>query len=196
MSRSSWLAGARALLRFARSGRRVAAPAQKREHPRVISTESGAAPSPLRSTAFDVGQEIRAVLGDARRQRVRLEIAVQPELVLNADRGGFHRALADLVQHACSQALVSRILVTASRSGEWIQVCVSDDGMGADLGSRQRALWPIERLIAQQGGSLEVASWPEQGTTVLTRWPEAEAEPLTNGPGRVSFVARERAPTG
>lgn len=196
MSRSTWLAGARALLRLIRGGRGASAASQKSEHPRAPSTQNWAAPAPLRSTTFDVEQEIRAILGDAAvaAQRVRLEIAVQPELVLHADRAGFHRSLAGLVQHACSQALVSRILVTASRSGEWIEVAVSDDAIDADLGSRQHALWHIERLIAQQGGSLEVASWSDQGITVLTRW--HQAGPVANGPGPVSSAMRERAPTG
>jgi glucose-6-phosphate-specific signal transduction histidine kinase len=143
---------------------------------------------------LDVEQEIRAVLGDARPQRVRLEIAVQPGLTLRVDRAGFDMVLAGVVRHACARAFVSRVLVTASRSGEWIQVGVSDDGIGADVGSQRDGLWPIERLIAQQGGSLEIASWPDQGTTVLTRWPAAG--PVVDEPGRASFVAHERAPTG
>src|SRR5271163_2328364 len=161
MSPSTWLAGARALLRFTRNGRRAPAPAQKCEHLRVSSTENGTAPAPLGSTTFDVEQDVRSLLGDAaaaaRPQRVRLEIAVQPELALRGDRTVFRQSLAGLVQQACSQALVSRVLVTASRSGEWIHVSVSDDGIGADRRTRQLALWPIERLVAQQGGSLEVA---------------------------------------
>lgn len=195
MTRSSWLTGTLALLRFTRSGRPSSAPTQKRERPPVIiSVENGVAPSPLRLGTFDVGQEIRAILTNARPQRVRLEIAVQPDLRLHADSAAFRQALAGLVQHACSQALVSRVLVAASQSGESIQVGISDDCIGADLGSRQRALWPIERLIAQQGGSLEVASWPDQGTTVLTRWPEAG--PAANRSGPVPYAVRERVATG
>jgi len=151
--------------------------------------------SSLRSTTFDLEQEIRAILGDAARpQRARLEIAVQPDLTLHADRAGFRRTLAGVVQQVCSQAMISRVLVTASRSGEWIQVAVSDDGIGPDLESRQQALRPIERLIAQQGGSLEVATWPDEGTTVLMRWPEMG--PVANEAGRLPLVVRERAPTG
>jgi len=190
MPRSTWLAGARALLGFTRSGRLPVAPAQKREHPQAIGVEDAATRAPRGAATFEVEQEIRAVLGDVRLQRVRLEIAVQPELVLRADRGDFRRVLAGLVQHACSQALVSRVLVTASRSGASIQVGVSDDGISADLGSRQRTLWPIERLLAQQGGSLEVVRWPDQGTIVLARWPEAGH--AANGPGGGPFVVRER----
>jgi glucose-6-phosphate-specific signal transduction histidine kinase len=143
---------------------------------------------------LDVEQEIRAVLCDARPHRVRLEIAVQPELALRADRAGFRMVLAGAVQYACSRAFVSRVLVTGSRSGEWIQVGVSDDGIDTDVGSQPQELSPIERLIAQQGGSLEIASWPDQGTTVLTRWPETGL--AVDEPGRARFVARERAPTG
>jgi len=159
-----------------------------------MGVENGAAPAASQPATFDVEQEIRAVLSDVRPQRVRLEIAVQPELVLHADRAAFHQALAGLVQHACSQALVSRVLVTASRSGASIQVGVSDDGIGADLGSQQRTLRPIERLLSQQGGSLEVASWPDQGIVVLTRWPEAGH--AANGPGGPPFVVRKRVATG
>jgi len=169
-------------------------PTQRREAAPAISVENGATPVPRRAATFDVEHEIRAVLSDVRPERARLEIAVQPDLVLHADRADFHRVLAGLVQHACSQALVSRVVVTASRSGASIEVGVGDDGIGADLGLQQRTLRPIERLLAQQGGSLEVTSWPDQGTIVLTRWPQAGH--TANEPGGAAFVIRERVAVG
>jgi signal transduction histidine kinase len=197
MSLSTLLAGARALLRLTHDGGRVPARAQQREPPRIGGTENRASPPPPRSTTFDVEPEIRSVLGEAavatRTQRVRFEIAVQPELALRADRALFRQVLAGLVQQACSQALVGRVLVTASRSGEWIELSVSDDANGADRRTRQNALRPIERLLAQQGGSLELASWSDQGTTVLTHWPETG--PMATGQGGVSLsYAKELRP--
>ncbi len=96
--------------------------------------------------------------------------------------------------HACSQALVGRVLLTASRSGEWVQVSVSDDAVGSDERAREDALRPIERLIVRQDGMLEITSWPHQGTTILIRWPASG--PTETEQERVPFVARERVSTG
>jgi signal transduction histidine kinase len=186
------------MLRLIRDGSRAPVPARQGEPPRIRAAESRAASPTARWTRFDVEPEIRSVLGEAavaaRPQPVRFEIAVQPGLAFRADRAVFRGALAALVQQACSQALVGRVLVTASRTGEWIELSVSDDANGADRRTRQNALRPIESLLAEQGGSLEVASWSDQGTTVLMHWPEAG--PMATGEGGLSFVACERAPTG
>jgi signal transduction histidine kinase len=96
--------------------------------------------------------------------------------MLYGDRDAFRGALAGLVRQAGSQALVSRVLVTAFRLGDLIQVGVTDDGLGFDRFDRrapQDALRPIERLIALQGRTLEITSWPDQGAKVLMRWPES-----------------------
>jgi signal transduction histidine kinase len=170
-------------------------PAQEREQ--ASSTEHETAPVPARLTALDVEQEIRSVLGEVAAasgsQPVRLEIAVQSELMLYGDRAAFHHALAALLRQVSSLALVGRVLVTASRSGEWVQVNVTDDGTGAERRAREAALQPIERLIARQGGTLEVASFPE-GATVLTRWPVTG--PATAGQGRLPLDVGERISTG
>ncbi len=130
----------------------------------------------------------------SRPHRVRLEIAVQPELRLSSYRATFRQVLTELVRQAGSQALVGRILVTASRSGEWVQVSVSDDAIGADQRAREDALRSIEHLLAQQGGELEITSWPDQGVTVLALW--LETGPAEPGQGRAPTVARERVSTG
>jgi hypothetical protein len=62
---------------------------------------------------------------------------VQSELMLYGDRDAFRGALAGLVRQAGSQALVSRVLVTAFRLGDLIQVGVTDDGLGFDRFDRR-----------------------------------------------------------
>jgi hypothetical protein len=195
MSLSAWLAGARALLRSNRGGTRAPALPQKRDQP--VNTANEAAPAEAQPTAFDVEQEIRSVLGyviASWSQPVRLEIAVQPELMLYGDRAAFRQVLAALVQPASSHASMGRILVTASRSGECAQVNVTDDGIGAERRARRDALRAIEHLLARQGGTLEIESWPDQGSTVLTRWPMSG--PAKIEASRVPSVVRERVSTG
>ena len=134
-------------------------------------------PSPAPPVTFDVEPEIRSVLRNVavagRPPGVRLQFAVEPELMLRADRAAFRHALAVLVRQAGSQALVARVLVTAARRGERVEVSVSDDRLGTDRWARLAAPHPIEQLLTRQGGTLEIMSWPEQGTSIVMHWPAA-----------------------
>jgi signal transduction histidine kinase len=192
MSVSRGLADIRALLRRIR-GRWGASSAstQPREHP-LPAGDKATASITIAPAPFDLEQEIRFVLNElinAGRQP-RLEIAVQPDLTLRAEREEFRQVLAKLVRQACSQPIVGRVLVTASQHGEWVQLGVSDDAIGTDSTAWEEALQPIERTIAGQGGTLDVTSWSDQGSSVVTRWPVAG--PPAREPGQPSRLARER----
>ncbi len=160
----------------------------------ITGPEIAPPPSPARPVTFDVEPEIRSVLrhvaAAGRPPGVRLQFAVEPELMLRADRAAFRHVLEALLRQAGSQALVARVLVTAARHGDRVEVSVSDDGLGADRWARLDALHPIEHLLARQGGTLEIASWPEQGTSVVMQWPAAG--PVAAQPERAPPVVLER----
>jgi signal transduction histidine kinase len=119
---------------------------------------------------------------------------MQPDLTLRAERAAFRQVLTMLVRQACSQPLVGRVLVTTSQHGQWLQVSVSDDAIGADATVREEALRPIERVIAGQGGTVEITSWSHQGSTMLVRWPVAG--PAAREGSQPSRFARERTAAG
>ncbi len=147
-------------------------------------TTSPPAPVTLRqsagSMALAVEQEARSVLQElspaAREGLVRLEIAVQSGLEVRADPRVYRDVLAGLLRHAIAQAPGGRVLLTAARHGGRVQVAVVDDGAGSDPRAQQSSLRDSERLIALQGGTLEINSRPGEGTTVVARWPDFQGE--------------------
>lgn len=136
--------------------------------------------APLNTTVLGVEAESRRVLRDlaslAAERLVRMELAVQPGLCVRADPGVFREVLGALVKHSIAQAPSGRVLVAGSRHGGRVQLAVLNDGMGADPRLQASDLRAPERLIALQGGTLEITSHAGEGTTMLARWPDAGGE--------------------
>jgi len=125
----------------------------------------------------DVQSEARAVLeslaGIAQKQDIRLEIAIQADLTVRLDRDEFRDAIAALVTHAIHAVSGGRVLLGAMRHAGRIQIAVMDEGSGDDPSLQSAQLRPIAEFAARQGGSLEIDSRPNEGTTLLLRLPEA-----------------------
>lgn len=161
---------------------------------------------PLNATVLNVEAEARSVMRElaslASERLVRMELAVQPGLSVRADPRVFHEVLSGLVKHSLAQAPTGRVLVAGSRHGGRVQLAVLDDGMGADPQLQASDLRAPERLMALQGGTLEITSRAGEGSTVLARWPDAggehrsrrdEGAGMTDRDTRV-VAATERAP--
>ena len=188
MSLSAWLAGASARLQTVWipavlvSGAAVVSVLLCSQRPAVIVPDNNASddrngPENGGSTGLlDVEREVRSVLagltGFAATRLVRFELAVQPDLAVRADAVSFRDALAGLVTHAAAQAPSGRVLVTGMRRGGRVQIAVADDGIGTDRLVQAGDLRSAERIIALQGGTLEIANQPGEGTTLLARWPD------------------------
>ncbi len=140
-------------------------------------TEDSAAPgmAEFASSVLEVESEIRSALREfeahCARRPLRLEIGLEPGLQLRADRRALRSALRSLIDHGLSQAN-SRLLVSASRHGGRVQICVTDDGAGTDRALQQSRLRDAERMIALQGGTIEVRTRSGAGTTVVLRMAE------------------------
>ncbi|HEY1933898.1 MAG TPA: HAMP domain-containing sensor histidine kinase [Acetobacteraceae bacterium] len=133
--------------------------------------------TPFSGGMLDVTAEVRAVLARlaplAASGFVQLEMAVQPELAVRADQRALGQALGDLVTHAIRHAPCGRVLVGGMRHGGRVQISVTDDGAGPPEAEQEAALRDAERLIALQGGTIQVETHPrEGGSTVLLRLPE------------------------
>ena len=119
----------------------------------------------------------------ARATGCRLEFAVPPNLVAQAERGVFREAVAGLLRHAIGQAAGGHVLVTArsqdgrSQDGRsqlgWIQVGICDDGTGAARAQQDAWLGEPVRLLERHGATVKVAPHPGQGTVVTVRLPQA-----------------------
>jgi hypothetical protein len=74
------------------------------------------------------------------------------------------------------------VLVGAGRHGGRVRISVLDDGTSGDRPVQEAQLREAARLVALQGGTLEVNVRKEAGTTVEIRLPEPAAVPASAGP--------------
>ncbi len=148
--------------------------------------------TPFAGGELDVAAEARDVLRqmatEAQGRLVQLEFAVQPDLLVHADRHALRAVLSELVGNAMHHAPGGRILLSALRLGGWVQIGVMDDGDGPAASVQEAALRETAELVALQGGTIEVEARTGKGTAVLVRLPEPMAT------GRVPGEAPRRLP--
>ncbi len=145
---------------------------------------------------FQVDAEARAVLAGlkdlARRQMVRFELAVQPNLAIDGDVQALRAILTELAAHAARRAPGGRVLVAAARHGHLAEIAVCDDGHGREekLGEELRS---VRQAAAVLGASV-LARSRDEGTTVTLRVPTAPPAGGATGEDRkpVAFPARSK----
>jgi hypothetical protein len=125
--------------------------------------------------ALDAAAEAVAVLRRlqnlATEQLVTLEMAIEPGLAIQADQRALREILAELVRSVIERSPCGRILLTAALLDGSVHITVSDDGPGADGQILLMRLRGTERLIALQGGSMEIDARQGEGATVIVRLP-------------------------
>lgn len=142
-----------------------------------------------------------AVTPRLRAKRLELELAVPPDLRVEADEQRLRQALMNLLDNAirCSPE-GGRLRIAARCRGEETEISVSDDGPGipeADRPyifdrfytvnkARSRAasgtglgLAITRSILEAHGGSVQVTSGPEGGSTFILRLPRSPAVPDT-----------------
>lgn len=134
---------------------------------------------PLAADRLDIEIELRISLREhepvAAARHVRMEVAIQPGLTVRADRGALRGAVHDVLGNAISHSDGGRVLVGAGRHGGRVQISVLDDGAPVDRAEQEAHLREAGRVIALQGGTIEVTVRPGAGTTVLIRLPDPAA---------------------
>jgi hypothetical protein len=121
--------------------------------------------------------------------RLRPEFRI-PESLMSAAAPSF--ALQHLVENAIRHGIAKHteaglLLISATRSGDVLEISVIDDGLGIDLAAPAPPGHGIdntrERLRALYGGraSLEITRRPEGGTIAILRLPYRELRPEPNG---------------
>ncbi len=135
---------------------------------------------PLAVDQLDIELELRAWLREqeatAAARHVRMEIAIQPGLTVRADRGALRGAMQEVLGNAIGHSEGGRVLVGAGRHGGRVQISVLDDGAPVDRAEQEAHLREAGRLVALQGGTLEVSVRPGAGTIVLIRLPNPAAQ--------------------
>lgn len=147
--------------------------------------------SPFPGGALDVAAEAQEVLHEmaaaAAGRLVQLEFAAQMDLSVQVGRPVFRSMLRQLVGNAMRLPSVGRVLLSALRLGESVQISVIDDGEGRLATVQEAALRDLAQVVALHGGTIEIESRRGTGTAVVLRLPQPVA------PGRPKRLPTEPA---
>ena len=117
--------------------------------------------------------------------RLHLDPA-QPDLVFPADPDQVRQALVNLVRNGLETRDDSVVSLSAAREDGVVRISVSDTGPGLSAEHRARLFTPgfttkatgsglgltvVQRIVHDHGGSIEVTSDPERGTTFRLSFP-------------------------
>lgn len=145
----------------------------------------------------DIGQVTRQVADQfssvAKMNRIRIEVSVPAELVLDVEQGQLHLLCSNLLMNALQHSHSgSTVRMTAATTGEWAEFRIADTGTGIDpelqphiferfyrgdpsrnrrTGGTGLGLAICEAIVLKFKGSIHVASELGKGTTVLVRLP-------------------------
>ncbi len=135
-----------------------------------------------------------AALGAAKRERVRIDTAIEAAPVIRGDADRLHQIVVNLLSNAVRFSHDGGDVVVAVRTGPdgGAEIAVSDKGIGIADADLPKALAPFgqvdsklarkydgvgiglpltQRLVALHGGTLSIESEPGAGTTVTVRLP-------------------------
>ena len=171
----------------------------RRRRPRAA--EQAMAPRETPPPAVAVGEVDLAgeLLGIAEAQgavaaarRIRLQVALQPGLIVRVDPLAVRAIVGDLLRNAIGHSEGGHVLLGAARHGGRLRITVGDDGIPVDRAEQAADLRDAERLVALQGGTLEISVHPRNGTLVTVRLPDRAAAPP---PEKTAPGAMERSLT-
>jgi PAS domain S-box-containing protein len=160
-------------------------------------------PLDLNTVLTDVGALLQRLVGD----QVEVVVKAAPHLgVVRADAGQFEQVIINLVVNA-RDALPNggRVTIETRNEGDdWVELVVSDDGVGMDETTRSQVFEPffttreqgvglglasVYGIVHQTGGSVSVESAPGDGAAFTIRLPRIEDEPAAPA---VPVVTRTR----
>jgi signal transduction histidine kinase len=105
---------------------------------------------------------------------VRLDHVTEPFPRLDpAIESGAYFLLCEALTNAFKHAKSSDIAVTLRVDGDWLAVCVQDDGQGISPENVRGGggLLHMHDRVRSFGGELEIVSWPGGGTSIQARFP-------------------------
>jgi hypothetical protein len=139
----------------------------------IIDPPSDASAGPAPSSTGDAAEAIRTALERLRslmqQQGARIDVAAEPGLFVRV-RG---EMLADMAMELLALGVRAgpggHFLFTASRQAGRVDITLSDDCAAENAGLRRTQARTLAQHVSLQGGSLEVITYPGQGTTMSIR---------------------------
>ncbi|MHA1564383.1 MAG: ATP-binding protein, partial [Alphaproteobacteria bacterium] len=95
-------------------------------------------------TRTDIIPVLEAVVHDARRAGVTIDLTAQGPLELPLRQDAFRRCMTNLISNAARYG--QRIVIAADRDGNTLKITVDDDGPGIPAAKREEAFRPFQRL--------------------------------------------------
>jgi two-component system NtrC family sensor kinase len=149
----------------------------------------------------DLGTIVSSLLAFLRpeldRRRVSVELALPPGVTVAADENQLRQALLNLLRNA-GDAMKGggRLAVVATLSASGVELRIGDTGQGIEAEHLAKIFDPFfttkeggtglglaltQQIIAEHGGSIEVASQVGHGTTFTVRLPTLPSETVSDG---------------
>ncbi len=144
----------------------------------------------LDETASEVLDSLKAEIQE-RHAKIDLDFTAAPEVTFS--KSGLESILQNLLSNALKYAHPERtpeINLSSKLNGQFVQLAVQDNGLGIDLAKQEGKLFKmftrlhgnqsegsgiglyiVKRTIEQAGGSIEVRSTPNKGSTFLVNIP-------------------------
>lgn len=147
---------------------------------------------------IDLGGELRGIAegqgAAAAARRIRLQVALEPNLIVRADPLAVHAIVGDLLRNAIGHSEGGHVLLGAARHGGRVRITVGDDGTPVDRAEQVADLRDAERLVALQGGTFEISVQSKSGTLVTVRLPDKPAISTVEktSSGAIEQIAAER----
>lgn len=121
---------------------------------------------PLTLVRQGLGPAIETAARAAAPLEVQLDLAVSGFELPDGTQLTVYYCVSEALTNVVKHARARRAHVTIGRSGDDVVVTVADDGVGGALPASGRGLTGLTDRVAAQGGTLEIDSPPQQGTTV------------------------------
>src|SRR5581483_1754803 len=97
-----------------------------------------------------------------------------------------YRVAQEAVRNCVKYAKAANIIITVELEGDWITLCVRDDGRGFSVEEWERrqseghvGLKLLRRTVEDGGGTLAIESSPGHGTAVIMKVPHAVSRPAS-----------------
>jgi len=123
---------------------------------------------------------------------IRLEVLSMPQGMMKSAQASLYRIVQEIVHNAIKHASAQKVVIQINERDGYLVLMIEDDGVGFDTRKMQHSrgigLGNIEARVKLMGGSQNIESSPDNGTTfvieipesrILLTWPKVKGHEIT-----------------